>query len=53
MLEVNLRMGKMECDFAERQVKRKSSRATNCEKQHDFALTKLTMVAREMDGLDQ
>jgi hypothetical protein len=46
-------MGEMECDFAERQVKKKSSRATNYEKQHDLTLTKWRMVAREMDGLDQ
>jgi hypothetical protein len=36
-----------------KQIKRKSSKIVDCEMQHDFALAKLRMVAREMDGLDQ
>jgi hypothetical protein len=45
-------MVEVECDFAKRQVKIKSFKATNSEKQHDLALTKLRVVAREMDGLE-
>lgn len=51
--KVDLRMGEVECDFVKRQVKKRSFKATNSKKQHDLALIKLTVVAREMDGLNQ
>jgi hypothetical protein len=46
-------MVEMECDFAKKQIKKKSFRAVNYEKQHDLALTKFRVVIGEMDGLDQ
>jgi hypothetical protein len=46
-------MVKVKCDFAKKQIKKKSSKVVDCEKQHDLALAKLKVVVGKMDGLDQ